>query len=91
MLAIATMRFKEYTDFSVDYDYIRDEGLVERRTFGLQEAKAVWPDLKERALRVYNTEEFPPEPGEHCTWCPFRTECQPNTQIEMDELDSLFG
>jgi hypothetical protein len=90
-LAIATIRFKRYSEFSVEYDYLNGHGLQERKIVTLEEAKPVWPELKARALRVYSAVEFYAEPGEHCTWCPLRAECRPNLEVNMDELDGVFG
>lgn len=91
MLAVAATRFKEYEGgYAVEYDFISEKGLVDRRTVTFAEAKAAWPDLKARALRVYNTTDFPAEPGEHCLFCPLRAVCQPGLTVGMDDLDDLF-
>lgn len=91
MLAIVGMRFKEYRAFSVEFDFLSETGLVERNAVSFAKAKAAWPELKERALRVYSATEFPPEPGEHCCRCPLRPECQPELAVELEDLDRLFG
>jgi RecB family exonuclease len=91
MLAITAMRFKEYGGYSVEYDYINGHGLAERRIVTFSEAKAAWPDLKARALRIYNAQAFPAEPGEHCLFCPLRTACQPNLSVDMSDVDDLFA
>ena len=62
-----------------------------RQTVTVSEAKELWPDLKQRALRVYSATEFPPEPGEHCAWCPIRFSCRPECAVAIDTLDAVFG
>jgi hypothetical protein len=92
MLAVACARSgKEYRAFTVRYDYLNGRGLAERREVTAAEAKAVWPDLKERALRVYNATSFPAEPGEHCCFCPLREECRPSLSTDLDTLDGFFS
>ena len=97
MLAIAALRYKKqdsprrFEHFAVEYDFLSEKGLVERRTVTFAEAKMVWADLKSRALCVYHATEFPAEPGEHCAFCPIRKQCRPDLFAEMDEVDALFS
>lgn len=94
MLAVALKRFKEYRSMAVEFDYLNGHGLVKREVITRDEAKAVWSDLRSRALRVYSATEFPAEPGEHCAWCPLRAECQPGSAVEpvdLQDLDNLFS
>ena len=90
MLAVAAIRFKEYGAYAVEYDFINVDGLADRRAVTFAEAKSAWPDLKARALRVYNATVFPAEPGEHCMFCPLRSACQPNLTVDMGDVDGLF-
>lgn len=91
MLAIIAVKFKEYDGYSVEYDYLDDSGLRERRTVTFADAKAAWPDLKARAVQMYDAQAFPAEPGEHCQFCPLRAACQPDLIVDMDDLDALLG
>jgi hypothetical protein len=90
MLAIASRRFKDYATFSVEYDFLDVTGLASRQVVTLTEAKEAWPVLKTRALRVYNANQFPAEIGDHCAFCPFRPECWPADETDLDDLDDLF-
>jgi RecB family exonuclease len=91
MLAVAKLRNKEYTELSLEFDYLGDAGLVVRQTVTFAEAKVKWPELSARALRIYEATEFPPEPGEHCMWCPLRPTCQPALTVDAEELHALFA
>ncbi len=94
MVAVARTVYKAaYETVSLEMDYLNGRGLASRQVITVEQAKSAWPDLKARAVRVYDATEFPPEPGDHCGWCPLQPECQPNRGIEigsLDDLDSCF-
>lgn len=90
MLAVAKLRNKEYSEFSLEFDYVGNDGLDVRQNVTLAEAKLKWPELRSRAAHVYDATEFPAEPGEHCMWCPLRAECRPDLTVDLTELDSVF-
>lgn len=90
MLAIARKRYPTYETCLVEFDWIASSGLVQRVTVTLAEVKEVWKDLKAAATRVYRASEFPAEPGEHCLFCPLKSECQPDAQATDEEIDALF-
>jgi hypothetical protein len=75
----------------LELDYLGENGLSDRVTLGINEVKSVWPELKARVQYVYNSVEFPPEPGEHCLFCPLRKACRPNQSVNMTELDAIFS
>ena len=48
MLAIASRRFKDFTTFAVEYDFLNVTGLASRQVVTFAEAKEAWPTLKAR-------------------------------------------
>ena len=80
-----------FSDVILELDYLDEHGLSHRETIGVNRVKSVWPELKARVQYVYNSVEFPAEPGEHCLFCRLRKTCRPNQSISMTELDAIFS
>ena len=91
MLAIARVGNKNYETAMVEFDWIGRGGLLERATVTIAEVRPYWPLLKAKAFSVYGAADFPPQPGEHCMFCPLRTECQPDVQATVEEIDAIFA
>ncbi len=91
MLAIARVGNKNYETVAVEFDWIGRGGLVERAVVTVAEVRPYWPSLKSKAFSVYGAADFPAQPGEHCMFCPLRTECQPDTQATVEEIDAMFA
>ena len=90
MLAIARVGNKNYETAAVEFDWSGRGGLLERVTVTVAEVRPYWPLLKDKAFSVYGAVDFPAQPGEHCMFCPLRTECQPDAQATVEEIDALF-
>ena len=98
-LAVAKVKLNQYRrDFNLDFsdvilefDHLGEEGLCDRVSIGVKNVKDIWPNIKSRAEFVYSSTEFPPEPGEHCFYCPLRQTCQTEMAVEIEDLDAVFA
>lgn len=91
MLAVAKARRSGFGDYVVEYHRLAPDVVFEPEVITVAQAKATWPALLARIRRVWNAVEFPPEPGEHCAFCPVRDQCYPLVSISAEDLGGLLG
>jgi hypothetical protein len=82
---------KPFRRVLLEYDYLGEEGLLDRVVVTKAEVASVWPQVRENAVRLYDSDEFPPTPNELCVFCPFRSDCQPARALTDAQVYSLFG
>jgi hypothetical protein len=54
--------------------------------------RGLYSKIKDRALKIFQSDDYPAEPGETCCWCPLKSVCQPRSteSFSLDTADELF-
>lgn len=83
--------FPKHDRYVLEYDWIDAEGRVERDVITSADLKGVRFLTTSQVLAYASRADYPAEPGELCTLCPLRTECQPQQIVSLEEAQGLFS
>lgn len=86
-LWVAKSIYPDYRSYVIEYDWVDASGHVERDVVRSADVKNILFLTTSRALCYANRTDYPAEPGEACTFCPLRPECQPDRHVTLDSLE----
>jgi len=93
-LWLAKLTYPEYRSFVAEYDWIDSNGRVERDSITPDRFKGIYRQLIDKINLVLDSideGDYPAQPGESCTYCPLKRECQPTpTRDITTALDLVF-
>ena len=80
-----------YESYAIEYDWIdAEERQVRRDVVEGYELKGQHTIIRDAALRILSADDHPPSPGDACTFCPLRQNCQGLDAVELAEGEDIF-
>lgn len=90
-LWVAKTLYPDYKKFTLELDWIDSDGRVDRDVIHSSDLKGVRFPTISKVLAYASRADYPAEPGEACSYCPLRSECQPQQIVSLNGPFDLFG
>ena len=80
-----------YTEYAIEYDWIdAEDRQVRRDVVEGYELRGQHSIIRDAALRILSSDDHLPSPGDACTFCPLRQNCQGLDAVELAEGEDVF-
>lgn len=83
-LWVAKLLYPSYKKYALELDWIGEEGDVERDVIEGGMLRGMHAMIRDKAIRVFTSDDHGAEAGEACFRCPLRPGCQPEAAVELD-------
>lgn len=90
-LWVAKLMYPGYASYELEIDWIGNKGIPKRDFIQTKDVQKVAGLINVRTLAIRFGAEHPAEPGDHCTYCPLRSECQGRKEVSLVEVLDQFG
>lgn len=89
-LWVAKKQYPGYSSYALELDWIDEDNRVRRDVIEGHELRGQHAVMTELALNVLMAQEWPAIPGDTCTYCPLRSQCQGLPVEELAEGEDVF-
>lgn len=80
-----------YAEYAIEYDWIdAEDRQVRRDVVEGYELRGQHAIIRDAALRILDGDDHLPSPGDACTFCPLRQNCQGLDAVELAEGEDVF-